>query len=128
MQILPVQRNLQMGKNHVKKKCEIIHAEGIIKDDESPLSAAKKGDITSMWKSIESQKNIFVEVTMYSVEWKKSEHPESNQGPFDTCYFYSRTLYQLSYVRFRKYGIKPRGRGSRPKCVISQRKVDRDVI
>ena len=31
---------------------------------------------------------------------EKSGHPESNQGPFDTrgC-FYSRTLYQLSYVR-----------------------------
>ena len=30
---------------------------------------------------------------------KNSEHPESNQGPFDTSFFYSRTLYQLSYVR-----------------------------
>ena len=31
---------------------------------------------------------------------KNSEHPESNQGPFDSCSIYSRTLYQLSYVRF----------------------------
>ena len=32
---------------------------------------------------------------------KNSEHPESNQGPFDTRLFYSRTLYQLSYVRYQ---------------------------
>ena len=40
---------------------------------------------------------------------EKSEHPESNQGPFDTCDIYSRTLYQLSYVRLRndaRFGIR----------------------
>ena len=31
---------------------------------------------------------------------ENSEHPESNQGPFDTRKLYSRTLYQLSYVRW----------------------------
>ena len=35
----------------------------------------------------------------------KSEHPESNQGPFDICAVYSRTLYQLSYVRVRYQGM-----------------------
>jgi hypothetical protein len=30
-----------------------------------------------------------------------SDHPESNQGPFDHCNIYSRTLYQLSYSRSR---------------------------
>ena len=38
---------------------------------------------------------------------QKSEHPESNQGPFDICEFYSRTLYQLSYVRLRTKVTNP---------------------
>ena len=37
---------------------------------------------------------------------KSSEHPESNQGPFDSRFFYSRTLYQLSYVR--SFGLRGR--------------------
>ena len=30
---------------------------------------------------------------------RKSGHPESNQGPSDSCKFYSQMLYQLSYDR-----------------------------
>ena len=36
--------------------CEIINAKDIILDDESPLSAAKRGKESSMWKTIESLK------------------------------------------------------------------------
>ncbi len=44
--------------------CEIIHSENIVKDDESPLSAAKKSNRTSMWQSIESQKNGKSQITL----------------------------------------------------------------
>ena len=44
--------------------CEIIHSENIVKDDESPLSAAKKSNSTSMWQSIESQKNGKSQITL----------------------------------------------------------------
>ena len=36
---------------------KIIHTENLIKDSDSPLSAAKKGKDTSMWLSIQSLKN-----------------------------------------------------------------------
>jgi len=39
------------------KYCEIINTENTISDDESPLSAAKKGKDSSMWKAIESLKH-----------------------------------------------------------------------
>ena len=39
-------------------KYKIIHTENFIKDEDSPLSAAKKGKDTSMWLSIESLKNL----------------------------------------------------------------------
>jgi len=50
-----------LKKNISKKKsiiqfCEIIDTPDIISDDESPLTAVKKGKESSMWKSIESQK------------------------------------------------------------------------
>ena len=41
----------------LSKNYKIIHTENIIKDSDSPLSAAKKGKDTSMWLSIESLKN-----------------------------------------------------------------------
>ena len=41
----------------LKNFCKIIDTEDVIKDDESPLAAAKRGKNSSMWKSIESQKN-----------------------------------------------------------------------
>lgn len=37
--------------------CEIVNTKDIIQDDESPLTAAKKGKDSSMWKAIESLKN-----------------------------------------------------------------------
>ena len=43
-------------KKYIQKYSEIIHAEDIILDDESPLTAAKKSKNTSMWKAIESLK------------------------------------------------------------------------
>ena len=38
------------------KNCEIINAKDVILDDESPLTAAKRGKQSSMWKAIESLK------------------------------------------------------------------------
>ena len=43
---------INLNKNNFK----IIHTTDVIKDTDSPLSAAKKGKDTSMWKSIESLK------------------------------------------------------------------------
>ena len=39
-------------KAEIKNYCEIIHCESTIKDEESPLTAAKKSKSTSMWQSI----------------------------------------------------------------------------
>ena len=48
-----------IGKNSLlNKNCQIINVHEVIKDDESPLAAAKRGKETSMWKAIESQKKI----------------------------------------------------------------------
>ena len=43
-------------KKLIQKSCEIINAEDIILDDESPLAGAKKSKNTSMWKAVESLK------------------------------------------------------------------------
>ena len=43
-------------KKNIQKYCEIIDAEDVISDDESPLTGAKKSKNTSMWKAIESLK------------------------------------------------------------------------
>ena len=40
----------------VSRHCEIINAKDVILDDESPLTAAKRGKQSSMWKAIESLK------------------------------------------------------------------------
>ena len=40
----------------IKKYCEIIDVKDFILDNESPLTAAKKGNESSMWEAIESQK------------------------------------------------------------------------
>ena len=45
------------NKKIIQENCEIINADEVILDDESPLSAAKKSKNTSMWKAIESQKD-----------------------------------------------------------------------
>ena len=47
----------EIAKNKlVQQNCKIIHTKDIIVDNESPLTAAKKGKESSMWKAIESQK------------------------------------------------------------------------
>ena len=57
-------------KDEVKKNssianhCQIINAEDVIKDDESPLNAAKKGKQSSMWKAIESQKEYKSDISL----------------------------------------------------------------
>ena len=57
--------NKEINKdNLLKKHCEIINAEDVILDNESPLSAAKKSKKTSMWKAIESQKNKLTDVSI----------------------------------------------------------------
>tara|TARA_B100000700_G_scaffold303304_1_gene374665 strand:- start:3199 stop:4209 length:1011 start_codon:yes stop_codon:yes gene_type:complete len=50
--------------NSIKSFCKIIDCPNTISDDESPLTAAKKGKDTSMWKSIESQKNGETDITL----------------------------------------------------------------
>ena len=45
-----------LKNNLLKNHCEIIHTQDVILDDESPLTAAKKGKNSSMWKAIESLK------------------------------------------------------------------------
>ena len=52
------QLNSLISKNNsITDFCEVIHCEDKVDDEESPLSAAKKNNKTSMWKAIESQKN-----------------------------------------------------------------------
>ena len=45
------------SKKNIINRTEIINCPESIKDSESPLFAAKRGKETSMWKTIESQKN-----------------------------------------------------------------------
>ena len=52
------------NKPEIKNYCEIIHSENNIKDEESPLTAAKKSKSTSMWQSIESQNNGKSQITL----------------------------------------------------------------
>jgi len=48
----------------LKKNCEIINADDVILDNESPLTAAKRGKQSSMWKAIESQKNKETDIAL----------------------------------------------------------------
>jgi len=55
----------EISKNQdIKKHCEIVHTKDLISDDESPFTAAKKGKESSMWKSIESQKDNKAHITL----------------------------------------------------------------
>ena len=51
-------------KNFLKNNSEIIHTKDVILDDESPLSAAKKGKESSMWKAIESLKEKKTDISL----------------------------------------------------------------
>ena len=46
-----------LNKSLIKNNSEIINVKEFIKDSESPLSAAKKGNSTSMWQAIDSLNN-----------------------------------------------------------------------
>ena len=48
----------------INKYCEIINTESVISDDEGPLTAAKKGKNSSMWKAIEAQKENKCDITL----------------------------------------------------------------
>jgi len=50
--------------NLLKDNSEIIHARNIISDHESPLTAAKKGKESSMWKAIELLKNKKADISL----------------------------------------------------------------
>ena len=50
-----IEREIYKNKS-VQQYCEIINANEVILDNESPLAAAKRGKKSSMWKAIESQK------------------------------------------------------------------------
>ena len=52
--IQPILSETNINKNSYK----IIHTEKLIRDEDSPLAAAKKGKDTSMWLSIESLKKM----------------------------------------------------------------------
>ena len=49
--------SLISDKDEINEYSEVFHCDGKVADDDTPLSAAKKNNATSMWKSIESQKN-----------------------------------------------------------------------
>ena len=46
------------------ENCEIINSKDIILDDESPLTAAKRGKDSSMWKAIESLKEKKAQISL----------------------------------------------------------------
>ena len=47
----------EISKNNLlQENCKIVNTIDVVKDNESPLTAAKKGKNSSMWKAIESQK------------------------------------------------------------------------
>ena len=52
------------NKKIVEENCKIIDTSDVILDEESPLTAAKKGKNSSMWKSIESQKINKTDITL----------------------------------------------------------------
>ena len=48
----------------VQENCKIINTKNIISDDESPLTAAKRGKESSMWRAIESQKKKECDISL----------------------------------------------------------------
>lgn len=57
-------QHLINNKPEIKNNSKIFHTEDSIGDDESPLTAAKKNNSTSMWQAIESQKNSVSQITL----------------------------------------------------------------
>ena len=55
----------EIAKNKmVEQYCEIINTKDVILDNESPLTAVKRGKETSMWKTIESQKEDKTDISL----------------------------------------------------------------
>ena len=55
----------EISKNSlITKYSEIIHSEDVILDNESPLSAAKRGKNSSMWKTIQSLKDKKADIAL----------------------------------------------------------------
>jgi len=52
------------NKKLLFNNCEVINTNDLIKDDESALTAAKKGKESSMWKAIESVKNNKADISL----------------------------------------------------------------
>ena len=52
------------NNNLLKKNCEIIDTKNSILDDESPLTALKRGKDTSMWKTIEALKDKKADISL----------------------------------------------------------------
>ena len=62
-------REDELKKEILKKKLihnhyKIINSPDVVSDSESPLTAAKKGKESSMWQSIESQKNKYTDISL----------------------------------------------------------------
>ena len=57
-------QNLLDKNEKIKKSCEIIQTDDFISDDESPLTALKRGKNSSLWKAIEAQKDKKVDITL----------------------------------------------------------------
>ena len=58
-----IKKNIKKNKL-ISKYSEIINTKDFILDDESPLSAAKRGKNSSMWKTIESLKNKKADISL----------------------------------------------------------------
>ena len=58
-----IKKNIKKNKL-ISKYSEIINTKDIILDDESPLTAAKRGKNSSMWKTIESLKNKKADISL----------------------------------------------------------------
>ena len=55
----------EISKNsNLEQYCKIINADDFIEDNESPLSAAKRGKKTSMWMAIESLKDKITDISL----------------------------------------------------------------
>ena len=55
----------ELNKNKLlRDSCEIINTKDVILDDVSPLTAAKRGKDSSMWKAIESQKENKTDISL----------------------------------------------------------------
>ena len=55
----------EIAKNkQIQQYCKIINADDIVVDNESPLTAAKRGEGSSMWKAIESQKKNVSDISL----------------------------------------------------------------